>query len=148
MDLKRDARRRAGRRATQDCTLMPAMSLEHEVVRAVLVSAPQLTGRARTLLQAGASTSVLSRHSHPHGCKATVPSRMAKAAAPMEDRRLLGGHAQHGRTATLCVLQRYSSRTAAETQKMVSAEHQGFRETERQPHSFTSHTSDGLPSAG
>ena len=52
-----------------------------------------------------------------HGCKATVLSWMAKAAAPTEDRRLLGGHAQHGRTATLCVLQRCSSRTAAETQK-------------------------------
>ena len=31
-----------------------------------------------------------------HGCKATVLSWMAKAAAPTEDRRLLGGHAQHG----------------------------------------------------
>ena len=122
---------------------MPAMSLEHEVVRAVLVSAPQLTGRARTLLQAGASTSVLSRHSHPTGARQRCPHGWPRRQHPWkiddcwEDTPSMGER-------PLFV---YSSRTAAETQKMVSAEHQGFRETERQPHSFTSHTSDGLPSA-
>ena len=116
MDLKRDARRRAGRRATQDCTLMPAMSLEHEVVRAVLVSAPQLTGRARTLLQAGASTSVFLVIHIPRvqGNGALMDGQ----GGSTHGRSTTAGRTRPARrTATLYVLQRCSSRTAAETQK-------------------------------
>ena len=127
---------------------MPAMSLEHEVVRAVLVSAPQLTGRARTLLQAGASTSVLSRHSHPTGARQRCSHGWPRRQHPRKIDDCWEDTPSMGERPLFVYSRDAPAGPLLKLKKMVSAEHQGFRETERQPHSFTSHTSDGLPSAG
>ena len=84
--------RQAGRHATQEGTLMPAVSLKHEVVCAVPMSATQLTGRARAFfrqhdLEVSFVPSFTSKV-----CKATMLSWMCMAAAPMQERRLTEGH--------------------------------------------------------
>ena len=71
------------------------------VVRAVPTSAPLLTGRTRALFrQLNSDVNFVSSFTS-HGRKVTVLSWMAKAAAPMGDRRLLGGRAVHGERSPL-----------------------------------------------